>query len=182
MKKVALIIIDMLNDFVRKGAPLEVPATRGIITPIKQLLTKMRKKHLPVIFICDQHKRDDIEFRRMGWPPHAIKDTEGAKIIKELKPHPNEIIIPKTTYSGFYNTRLEETLRELNVTHLIVTGCVTHICILFTVADAVMRSFYVYVPKDCVAGLTPESHAFALKLMQDVLAVEIKESSKELII
>lgn len=170
----ALLIIDMLNDFVLEGAPLEVPDTRKVIPVIKREIEKAREEGKPVIYICDSHDPDDREFKKMGWPPHAVKGTMGAKIVKELEPRQGDIIIEKTTYSGFYNTKLEETLRSLGVDSLRLTGCVTHICIMFTASDATLRGYDVTVVKDGVAGLSPEDHEAGLRIMKNVMGVKIE--------
>ena len=169
--KVALVIIDMLNDFILKGAVLEVPAARKIIPNIKEKIEEAREKKIPVIYVCDSHKKGDKEFEI--WPPHAIKETEGAQVIKELSPEPGDYLVEKTTYSGFYNTELDDLLKRLDVKELIVTGTVTNICVMYTVSDAVLRGYKVRVLKDCVAGLNDEDHKFALRQMENVLKAEI---------
>ncbi len=174
MAKEALLIIDMLNDFVLEGAPLEVPETRKIIPVIKNEIEKARKEGKPVIYICDSHEPDDKEFRKFGWPRHAVKGTEGAKVVKEIEPSKDDIIIEKTTYSGFYNTTLDETLKRLGIDSLRLTGCVTHICVMFTASDAVLRDYSVTVVKDGVAGLTEEDHQAALRIMKNVMGVKIE--------
>ncbi len=173
MSKEALLIIDMLNDFVLEGAPLEVPETRKIIPTIKKEIEDARSKGRPVIYICDAHDKDDKEFEKFGWPPHAVKGTKGAEIVEELKPEKDNIIIEKTTYSGFYNTRLDETLKNLGVDSLRLTGCVTHICVLFTASDAVLRDYEVTVIEGGVAGLSREDHDAGLRIMKNVLGVKI---------
>jgi len=172
--KEALLVIDMLNDFVREGAPLEVPETRKVIPVIKKEIEKARKEGKPVIYICDSHEPDDKEFRRFGWPAHAVKGTEGAKVIDELRPEEGDIVIEKTTYSGFYNTRLDETLKRLGVDSLRLTGCVTHICVMFTASDATLRGYNVTIVKDGVAGLTKEDHEAGLRIMKNVMGAKIE--------
>ena len=76
----ALLIIDMLNDFVLEGSPLEVPDTRGIIPNIQDKLQKAREQSNPIIYICDSHEKNDQEFARMGWPPHALAGSRGAPL------------------------------------------------------------------------------------------------------
>jgi len=169
----ALLIVDMLNDFVLPGAPLEVPATREILPALKVRLQRAREQGAEVIFICDAHAPDDREFERMGWPPHAIAGTPGATVVDALTPLTDESLIRKTTYSGFHQTDLLGLLRRLGLNDLIITGCVTNICILYTAAEAVMHGFRVSVPRDCVAGLDPASSEFALTQMEQVLGVEI---------
>ncbi len=174
MPKKALLIIDMLNDFVLEGAPLEVPDARKVIPAIKKEIESAREKNCPVIYICDTHDRDDKEFSRFGWPAHAVSGTKGAEVVDELQPEKHDIVIEKTTYSGFYNTQLDETLKNLGINTLILTGCVTHICILFTASDAILREYNVTVIEDGVAGLAKEDHDAGLRIMKNVLGVEIK--------
>lgn len=171
--KEALIVIDMLNDFVLEGAPLEVPSTRTIIPELRREIEKARGENIPVIYVCDSHDRDDREFRKMGWPPHAVKGTNGALIVKELKPIKGERIIEKKTYSGFYNTELDKNLRDSGINTLRLTGCVTNICILFTASDAVLRGYNVKILENCVAGINKEDHEFGLRLMRNVLGVKV---------
>lgn len=171
--KEALLVIDMLNDFVLEGAPLEVPSTRTIIPELKREIERSREKGIPVIYICDNHDKDDREFKKMGWPAHAVKGTKGAEVIEDLKPLKGEKIIKKKTYSGFYKTKLDETLKGLGVKSLRLTGCVTNICILFTASDGVLRGYDVKVIENCVAGINKEDHEFALRTMKNILGVKI---------
>ena len=173
MAKKALLIIDMLNDFVQKGASLEVPDTRKIISSIQTEIKEARKKGIPIIYICDSHDSEDKEFQHFGWPPHGVKGTSGADIINELKPSPTDSIIEKTTYSGFYQTNLDETLQGLDIDTVRLTGCVTHICILFAAYEAAIRGYRIEVVADGVAGLAPEDHEAALRIMKDVLRAKI---------
>ena len=165
--RTALIIIDMLEDFLAPGAPLEVPAGREIVPAIGRRLDEARSRGTPVVYVCDAHAPDDKEFS--VWPPHAIPGTPGARVVNALAPREGERVVTKTSYSGFYNTELDEVLRGLDVNHLVITGVVTNICILYTAADALMRGYRVTVPPDCVAGLNEEDHAFALRQITEVL-------------
>jgi len=173
MGREALLVIDMLNDFVREGAPLEVPETRRVIPAIKREIENARKSDNPVIYVCDAHRPEDREFSKFGWPPHAIEGTEGAQVVDELRPLEGDYILKKTTYSGFYNTDLDNILKKLNVESLRLTGCVTHICVMFTASDAVLRDYKVSVVSDAVAGLDKEDHEAGLRIMKNVLGVKI---------
>ena len=169
----ALLIVDRLNDFVRPGAPLEVAQARIILPALQQRLHRARGARIPVVFVCDRHLPDDPEFSRMGWPPHAVTDTAGAAVVAELYPLPDESVVCKTAYSGFFGSGLDALLERLEVSSLVLTGCVTNICILYTAADAVMRGYEVVVPQDCVAAIDPQAHAFALAQMREVLGVTL---------
>lgn len=163
----ALLIIDMLNDFVVKGAPLEVPGARGIISNIRRQINKARRGKTPIIYCCDSHSRNDMEFKL--WPPHAIRGTRGAEVVDELKPRPEDIVVYTKTYSSFYRTTLDKTLKRLGVRHVILTGVATNICILYTAVDAYMRGYEVSVPEDCVAAFRAEDHRFALRQIRETL-------------
>ena len=165
--KTALLVIDMLRDFVEKGAPLEVPKARGIVANIRREINKARRNNIPVIYSCDSHLKDDREFAI--WPPHAVKGTLGAEVIDELKPREGDIVIRTGTYSGFFRTSLDKTLKELGVRRLILTGVVTNICILYTAVDAYMRGYEVSVPEDCVTALRAADHRFAMRQISETL-------------
>ncbi|MEW6378153.1 MAG: isochorismatase family cysteine hydrolase [bacterium] len=169
----ALLIIDMLNDFVKEGAPLEVPETRRVIPVIQEETAKAHREEYPVIYVCDSHEPDDQEFKRFGWPAHAVRGTAGAQVVDELQPSSGDLIVEKTTYSGFYNTGLDNMLKTLGVDTLRLTGCVTHICVMFTASDAVLRGYAVEVVRRGVAGLAPEDHEAALRIMNRVLGAAI---------
>jgi nicotinamidase/pyrazinamidase len=179
MKKEALLVIDMLNDFVLPGAPLEVSAAREIIPVIRNEIDKAHAVGNPVIYVCDAHEPSDREFRKFGWPAHAVKGTRGAEIIEELKPSDQDTVISKKTYSGFYGTTLDAVLKLLGVDALRLTGDVTHICVLFTASDAVLRDYEVTVLENGVAGLTREDHEAALRIMKNVLGVQIRKAELE---
>ncbi len=169
----------MLNDFVLEGAPLEVPDTRKIIPIIKNEIDMARVSGKPVIYICDSHEPEDKEFKKFGWPAHAVTGTRGAEVVNELRPDTEDIVIRKTTYSGFFGTNLDETLKRLGIDSLRLTGDVTHICVMFTASDAVLRDYAVTVVEDGVAGLSREDHDAALRIMKNVMAVKITKSVTE---
>jgi nicotinamidase/pyrazinamidase len=177
--KEALLVLDMLNDFVRSGAPLEVPETRKIIPVIRREIDEAHAAGHPVIFVCDAHAPDDKEFRKFGWPAHGVKGNRGAEVVDELKPSEGDISIPKTTYAAFFGTDLDKTLRRLGVDSLRLTGVVTHICVLFTAYEAVLRDYAVTVVEDGVAGIGKEDHDAALRIMKDVLGVRLTRSRRE---
>jgi nicotinamidase-related amidase len=168
-----LLVIDMLNDFVLPGAPLEVPDTRRVIKNIQQEVSRARAAGRPVIYVCDAHEPRDKEFTKFGWPAHAVQGTKGAEVIDELAPEPGESVVLKNTYSGFYQTRLDDVLKLLGVNSLRLTGCVTHICIMITASDAVLRDYEVTVVEDGVAGIAREDHEAALRIMKNVMGVKI---------
>jgi nicotinamidase-related amidase len=157
----------MLNDFVKESAPLEVPKAREIIPNIRREIENARQRNFSIIYLCDAHDEDDPEFK--VWPVHCVKGTKGAEIVDELKPEDNDIVIEKVSYSGFYNTELDDILKKLGIKSLIVTGILTNICVLYTSVDALMRGYEIDVIEDCVAGINEEDHNFALRQLKQIL-------------
>ena len=51
----ALLVVDMLKDFIKEGAVLEVPAGRRIVGNIRRLIDAFHEKGWPVVFVCDAH-------------------------------------------------------------------------------------------------------------------------------
>jgi len=168
-----LLVIDMLNDFIVEGAPLEVPEARRIVPYVKNEIEKARAAAVPVVYLTDSHAPDDVEFKKFNWPPHAVKGTPGAMVVRELAPLEGDHVVEKTTYSGFYGTGLDALLERLGATALRLVGCVTHICVMFTASEAVLRGYEVSVPVEGVAGLDARDHEAALRIMRNVLGVKI---------
>ena len=169
----ALLVIDMLEDFVRPGAPLEVPQARKILPAIARRVSRARREGDLVVYVCDSHRKNDPEFARMGWPPHAVAGTEGAAVTSEIAPEPGDVVVEKKTYSGFHRTTLQTVLRRHGIRSVSLSGCVTNICILYTAADAAMRGYDVTVEESLVAGLDMRTHRFALDQMEQVLGVRV---------
>ncbi|MGI6575772.1 MAG: cysteine hydrolase family protein [bacterium] len=172
MRKRALLVIDMLNDFILAQGNLCVgPAGEEIISGIIAEIEHFRTAGEPVFFICDQHLPNDLEFSM--FPPHCVRGTTGAAIISAISPQAGEYIIPKRRYSAFFGTDLELHLREQGVEELVLVGVCTNICVLYTACDARMRNFRVTVPAAKVASFDQEAHNFALEQMKTVLGVEV---------
>ena len=80
-----------------------------------------------------------------------VRDTWNTQILDELEPRPGDSIVSKHRFSGFFETHLDDVLRELEATCLIVTGCTTSICVESTVRDAMFRDYTCLVLEDCTA-------------------------------
>lgn len=176
MTKKALLVIDMLNDFSKKEGTLFVPENEQIVPVIQSWIKDFRDSNDYIIYICDNHKKDDKEFKKMNWPPHAIEGTWGANIIDELKPNISsnrEFIVKKSTYSSFYNTGLERLLKSLKVKTLYLTGCVVNICVYFAAMEAALRDYDVFVVKKGVAALREDDKNYIFKDMENVLGVKL---------
>ncbi len=166
-----VIVVDMLRGFLEEGYPLYCgDQARKIIPNVLALVARESSAGSRIIFICDNHEPNDLEFEM--FPPHCIKGTEEAEIIPELASFAKEVI-PKQRYSGFFNTGLEQRIKDASPGKIIVCGVCTDICVMHTVADARNRDYYVEVPTNCVASFNPEAHGFALEHMADILGAKV---------
>ncbi len=174
MTERALLVIDMLNDFVKEGGTLVVSGALERLSFFQERIARAREEKELVIYVCDSHRPDDPEFSI--WPPHCVLGSWGAEVVEELKPQPQDYVVRKRRYSAFYGTDLDLYLRENEVKVLVLTGLVTNICVMGTAADAASRGYKIEVEKNLVIGLNEEMHKFALKQMQEVYGAKLVES------
>jgi nicotinamidase-related amidase len=170
--KRALLVVDMIEDFVREGGALYCGPTMAKIVPVIQSeLDRARGTGEPVVYLKDDHLPNDAEFAQ--FPPHAIAGTKGAQIVPELAPREGEVVIPKRRFSGFFGTDLDLTLRERGVDTLRLVGDCTNICVLYTAADARNLGYAVEVVRDGVTSFDLEAHADALRELEHTLGATI---------
>jgi len=168
-ERIAIIVIDMLNDFVTGN--LKCERAQRIIPNLKRLLEVARKHGVPVIYCNDAHYPNDFEVVHR-WGLHALKGTKEAEVIPELKPTEKDFVVEKRTYSGFYETGLDPLLRSLyngeGVKTVVLCGLHTHICVRHTAADAFFRGYKIVVAKDGVEAFTKEEHEQGLRYLEYV--------------
>lgn len=173
MTRTALLIIDMQNDFVRKGAPLRVAGAEKITKNIRSALDMFRTRNAPIFHVLRIQRADgsDVEISRrkiFRKTPFAVEGTRGAEVIDELKPLPGEYIIRKNRMSAFMNTDLDLLLRSLLVEQLVITGIQTPNCIRATVFDAFAYNYQTLLVDDAVAAQTDEIHRANVRDMENI--------------
>jgi nicotinamidase/pyrazinamidase len=160
----ALVVIDMLNDHLTPGRPLEVPRARDIVPALQKRLTAARKGGVPVVYVVDQHDPDDPDLD--AWRAHNVKGTDGDQIWPPLAPKPGDRIVTKPTYSAFSHSTLEKVLDELRVETLELTGCLTELGMLATATRALELGFAVEMPEATQAGSSEASEQLAMGLLR----------------
>lgn len=172
MGKVALIVADMLRDFMEPQGTLYLGGeARKIIPFVARKIEETRAAGGVVIYVCDAHAPDDKEFQLFA--PHAVKGTRGAEIISELKVRPGDHRVEKASYSCFHNTVMDDILKQEQVERVEIVGVCTSICVIETVKELYDRGIPCLVYREGVADFDPEGHAFALKYMQRVLGATV---------
>lgn len=168
----ALIIIDMQNDFISEGAPIECPGGRDIIPNIVKFKEWAVDNNIPIFYTQEVHRQQKIDFGmelERSEPEHCVYGTAGVNIIEELTPNEDDLVIIKRRYSGFYLTDLDILMKGLKKNVLIITGAATNVCVYATALDAQQRDFHAIVLSDCVAGTSIELHEAFLKNIDYVL-------------
>lgn len=159
----AVLVVDMLADFCLPGGAMVLPGYERLLAPQNAVIRSLRAAGGTVIYIVDAHRpqlRRDREFLKRT--PHCIEGTSGCEIVPELDHDPSDIIVLKRRFSGFFNTDLDLTLRDMMVDTVIVMGVVTNICVRSTVHDAFFLGYRVIVPQDCCAATGPREQISSL--------------------
>ena len=155
----ALLIIDMSLDFLADGAPFETKEGRQMMPKLIELVRRCREVELSIIYINHVHHPGAKDMGTLGIRFPKIRQgkalragSEGVKIWPEIAPQPGDLVMEKIRQSGFMYTRLEATIKELGVEHLLVAGVATGACVECTARDAVARDYSVILLSDVTAA------------------------------
>nr|WP_295467050.1 cysteine hydrolase [Mesorhizobium sp.] len=175
----ALLVVDMQNDFVRRGAPLEVVEARETILRIRQLIDGFRALGRPVIytrFLAEQSDslmwlwspqcQPEVKCCWQGFSRRyddAVGELHCIAVIDELTPLPGDPVVDKYGYGSFHNTDLDARLKGLGVASLIVTGTVAQICVEETAREAYHHGYRTTMISDGVSSFDAELKAATLK-------------------
>ncbi len=177
-RRYAVVVVDMLNDFVY--GKIKCDRAVPMIPRAGELVDRARGSGVPVLYANDSHTRKDFEIYR--WGEHAMRGSRGARVISELRPRKKDVEIPKTTYSSFFNTRLE---RELKKTHdgkgantLVLSGLHTDCCVRHTCADAFFRGYESIVAEDAVNSFTELQYKTGLQYVKFWYLADILPTKK----
>lgn len=186
-QSLALVIIDMQRDFLEPGGfgdalGNDVSRLQAIVPALHNLLTAFRDLGLPVIHTLECHQADlsdcpPSKQQRGGDGGLKIGDKgpmgrilvmgePGNAIIPELAPIPGEIVIHKPGKGAFYNTFLEDALMDQDITHLLITGVTTEVCVQTTMREANDRGYECLMVEDCTESYFPEFKQATLDMVR----------------
>lgn len=172
----ALIVIDMLNDFVTGVLANEADAN-AIVPNIRRLIDHARgNPDWLVVYSNDAHRADD---REIGiWGKHAMAGTRGADVVDALAPvgAEREIVSPKRFYGAFDETGLGEILKDYGVTEVVLTGQHTHCCVRHSAYGAFTRGLGIKVPSDAVCVFPGVDGETALDYLKTIYGAEITQT------
>jgi nicotinamidase-related amidase len=175
--RVALLLIDLINDFEYPGGAELFAQTMSAAERILALKLRARRAGIPVIYVNDNFGKWRSDFRKLI--THCLEDdVRGEPLAKLLKPDEEEYFVLKPKHSAFFSTTLDLLLQYLKANTLILTGISGDMCVLFTASDAYMRDFHLVVPSDCVASIEPEANRLALEQMRRLFQADIRPSTE----
>ena len=196
--RTAVIVVDTQNDFGAKGgmlnrAGIDISMIARAIGPTAKVLAAARHTGVKILYLKMGFRPDLSDLGPSDSPnrmrhtlvgvgetiraPNGtesrilIRDTWNTDIVPELEPQPDDVVIYKHRFSGFYQTDLDATLTRLGVKYLIVTGCTTSVCVESTVRDAMFRDYACVLLEDCTGepighGLPRSNHEASLLVVQ----------------
>jgi nicotinamidase-related amidase len=180
----ALLIIDMQEYFLNPQSPFSRMmgrraegladyfhdrSNRMVVPNIRRLLDAFRAARQRVIFTTVASEAQDgndwsLPFKRMnaeareqiGEMALPAKTDPWARIVDDLEPAADEVVINKTTYGAFSSTGLDATLRNMGVRTIVLVGVVTNRCVETTMRGAADRGYRVILVDDATAAFSPE--------------------------
>lgn len=188
----ALLLIDVINDFMHPDGKNYHPGYRSVLVSICEVLRLAREAHWLIVHVREKHypnHQNDYEFEKL--PLHCLEgswDVEWAEGIEVLS---GEYEIAKRRYSAFFGTDLDLLLREKGIEQVVVVGVKTHVCVRATVQDAFGWGYRPLVVKEAVGSNHAHLHEASLEDIQRymgrvisldelrVLATEILEGGQE---
>lgn len=199
--KTAVIVVDMQNDFGAEGgmfsrAGIDISSIQRAVAPTATVLAAARRVGIPLVYLKMAFKADLSDAGPADSPNHArhrllgvgsavkapdgsasrvlIRDTWNTDILAALAPSPDDVVLYKHRFSGFFETELDALLRRRGIRYLIVTGCTTSICVEATIRDAMHRDYSCVLLADCTGepignDLARSNHDASLLTIQVLL-------------
>jgi nicotinamidase-related amidase len=182
----ALVLIDMQRDFVEPGGFGEslgndVSRLQAIVPTLARVLAAWRDAGGLVVHTRESHRPDLSDCppakRLRGTPALRIGDAgpmgriliagePGNAIIDALAPRDGEIVLDKPGKGAFHATPLQPTLQGLGITHLVVTGVTTEVCVQTTLREANDRGYDCLLLEDATESYFPEFKAATLAMIR----------------
>jgi ureidoacrylate peracid hydrolase len=179
--RTALIVVDMQNAFCKKGGLFDVMGmldegkTGRAIANNKLIIAAFHRAGIKVIYLrmayradladaggpespnyWKEKSREKMRKDPKDWHKFLVEGSWDTEIVDELKPLPEDIVISKNRFSGFFNTNLDSILRTFNIKHLVFTGVATNVCVESTFRDAFFHEYFPVLVSDACANTGPD--------------------------
>jgi len=174
-EQTALLVIDLQNDFcspegyLAKRRGYKVSFVNDLLPNIRRLLELARAQNMSVVWVRSHYDFkyiNEVFQDKRGEEGCCVEGTWGADFYEE-RPADGEIIVDKHTFSGFYKTQLDETLRQHGVKNLIVCGVATNVCVDSTLRDGFFRGYRIVLVNDAVGSNSQAGHEGTLATVRN---------------
>ena len=162
LKRSALLVIDMLNDYLSPGGLVVCERCRAIIPGIAGCIAFARARGLLVVYV-NTALRDTRDVLARRWGLHAVAGSWGAAVVDGLAPAAGDVVVSKRGYNGFHATDLDRTLRSAGIGEVVVSGIHTHVCVLLTAVAAFENGYAVTTLQDCITTGYAPNHRTRLR-------------------
>jgi nicotinamidase-related amidase len=179
-RETALLCIDVQNYGMKlhddpaeraRWAPFHARMQGTVIPRLRALQDSFRSAGIDVIHariacLLDDGRDRSLSQKMPGWNNLLMPlASEASKIVPELAPRGDEIVVTKTTDSALTGTNLRLVLQNMGIRNLVVTGVYTDQCVSSTVRSLADESFNVVLVEDCCAAGTDELHRQELAIL-----------------
>jgi nicotinamidase-related amidase len=169
--RTALLLIDVINPLDFVDADALAPSAFVAADRIRRLRDDADRLGVPVVYVNDNYGHWTSEREKIITEIRAA--SAGAeRLVAQLAPRPHDYFVIKPQVSGFYATNLPVLLPRLGASRTVLAGFALDICVLFTAADAHMRDYDLWIPRDAVAGAHSERTTWALEILEHSFGAE----------
>lgn len=174
---VGLLIIDMINDLSFEGGDAMREKAEAAADVVLSLRSVADRLGTPVVYVNDNYGQWHSEKSKIVSACQA-RDMPGRRMVARIKPRDSDYFVIKPQFSGFYATNLPVLLPKLGVSRLVLTGIAADICVLFTAADAHMRAYGLWTPRDAIVSGDDRRRDWAIDIMANSMGAETRATSE----
>lgn len=157
----ALVVIDMQKYFCDPLSDACVPDVEKLLDTINHLIAAFKTAQRPVLFTRHIDDREEPSLMFEWWTENILADDPRSVLSDELDAR-DCTIVNKHQYDAFLHTDLEERLRRLGITQVIICGVLTNLCCESTARSAFMRGFHVFFLDNGTRTFTHDMHKATL--------------------
>lgn len=168
----ALLVLDMQHYFFDRECHAYIPSGPAIVPHVKELQEGFMGRGCRVL--QTRHVNTEADAGQMGrwWRELLRREMKESRIIGDIEIG-GARVIEKSQYDAFYQTELEQQLRDWGVCQVVITGVMTHLCCETTARSAFMRGFEVFFVVDATATYNRQFHESSLINLSHGFAVPV---------
>lgn len=165
-QKTALVLIDL-----QKESQFGIDQLEQVVNNTNRLTKAFKKAGIPIFYTRHLNRADGEGLslgepkKENGEPVYYSTAQENHKVIDEIAPAPDDVVVDKYRWSAFYETDLHEQLQEQGIEHIFIGGFVTDGCLMTSTYDAYFRNYQINLIEDISGSTNEGSHMAAILIM-----------------